>query len=108
MRGRGHTATARSTPARRTSRWSRSTRPWGTRPWAAGEATSSLFGDPEDVEAVVREDRVPCHRARPVRREEDGDVPDLFLRDVPAKRRLLDHEVARLGHAPDRAPRERF
>src|SRR5207247_10247567 len=98
----------RSTPARRTSRWSRSTRPSGTRSSAAGEATSWLFGDPEDVESVIREDRVAGDRARPVRRQENSDVADLFLSDVRAELRLLDHEMARLRDAPHRAAGERL
>src|SRR4051812_4160051 len=108
MPGREHMAIGRSTPAQRTWRWSLSTLRSGTRSSVAGEVTSSLFGDPEDVEAVVREDRVPGHRSRPLRCQEDGDVADLLLRDVPAQRRLLHHEVARLGDAAHGAAGERL
>src|SRR5207247_11369234 len=62
-------------------------------------AAPELLGDAEDVEPVVREDRVASHGTGPIRCEEDGDVPDLFLGDIAAKRCLLDHEIARLRDA---------
>ncbi len=96
MRGLARTVIARSTRAPRVRRSSPSTRRWDTRSLPAGAVTSSLFGDAEDVEAVVREDRVARHRARPLRREEDGDIAHLVLRDVAAQRSLLDHQVASL------------
>src|SRR5205807_7471574 len=72
---------------------------WDTRSWPAGAVTRSLFGDAEDVEPVIREDRVARHGTGPIRCEKDGDVADLFLGDVAAKRCLLDHEIARLRDA---------
>ena len=92
----------RPTPGRATSRTSPAPSPTSARPTAP--AGQSATGTPDDVEPTVHVDDLAGHRARQVRREEDGRPPDVLGRDVRPQRRDVGERPVHLLEAGDARP----